>query len=127
MHLYGCQNLEEIIIPESASEIMEFAFFNCCSLRAIKIPQNLTKINHGIFGNCESLTDITIPENVSYICEDAFSGCNNLRSITMPDKFCDDEAFVRNLRMRCRPDIKISSTKEFDNRKNQSTDDFDDR
>ena len=88
----NCPLLEEVIIPDSVTEIESYesvgdtiysAFRNCTSLNSITLPNKLTKIGTGAFSNCTGLTSITIPNSVTYL--GGFSGCTGLTSITIPN------------------------------------------
>ena len=88
----NCPLLEEVIIPDSVTEIESYesvgdtiysAFRNCTSLNSITLPNKLTKIGTGAFSNCTGLTSITIPKSVTYL--GGFSGCTGLTSITIPN------------------------------------------
>lgn len=53
-----CADLTEVIIPESATVIGNFAFRNCTSLESIHIPDSVTEINRSAFAGCTSLSRI---------------------------------------------------------------------
>ena len=59
-------------IPNSVTEIGEYAFSDCKSLTSIKIPNSVTEISSGAFSDCKSLTSIKIPNSVTSIGENAF-------------------------------------------------------
>ena len=71
-------------IPDSVTEIGEYAFSYCSSLTSITIPNSVTSIGGSAFLGCRSLTSITIPDSVTEIGEYAFSYCSSLTSITIP-------------------------------------------
>ena len=48
-----CENLQEVVIPNSVTHIGEEAFHNCRSLTSVTIPDSVTSIGIGAFGNCE--------------------------------------------------------------------------
>ena len=52
---YGCESLNEIIIPESVEEIDEDAFANCHSLTEIASPKSVKKIHGDAFRDCTNL------------------------------------------------------------------------
>ena len=82
---YGCSSLTSITIPDSVTSIGDSAFSNCSSLTSITIPDSVTSIGWYAFCNCSSLTSITIPNSVTSIDRDTFDGCSSLTSITIPD------------------------------------------
>ena len=60
------QNVEEVILPESITEIGSGAFDGCGALKTVNIPSKVTELNN-ILNNCPSLSTITIPATVSQI------------------------------------------------------------
>ena len=92
----GC-SLTSVVIPDSVTEISDFAFYHCDSLTSVTIPNSVTKIGSGVFSFCTSLTSITIPDSVTSIGLQAFDYCSSLTSVTIPDSvtkisghaFCD--------------------------------------
>ena len=58
----GGQKIEgELIIPDSVTEIKEYAFSGCAGLTSVTIPDSVTSIGEGAFSGCSSLESITIP------------------------------------------------------------------
>ncbi len=83
------------IIPDSVTEIDDWAFENCTSLTSVTIPDSVTEIDDWAFENCTSLTSVTIPDSGTYIRIRAFYGCTSLTSVTIPKSVKDigSEAF----------------------------------
>jgi hypothetical protein len=87
----------EYTIRQGTRVIASFAFSGCSGLKSVTIPESVTEIGNYAFG-CSGLTSIAIPEGVTEIGHDAFRGCENLTSITLPkslltqigDEFFDD-------------------------------------
>ena len=77
--------LQEIVIPESVTDIEDYAFGSCSKLTSVTIGDGVTSIGESAFRNCSSLTSITIPESVTSIGQSAFSSCSSLTSITIPN------------------------------------------
>ena len=73
------------IIPNSVTNIGDFAFYDCKALTNINIPNSVTNIGNEAFGKCESLTNINIPNSVTNIGDRAFEGCKSLTSINIPN------------------------------------------
>ena len=65
-------------IPNSVTNIAQFAFRGCSGLTSITIPNSVTNIDSEAFKNCSGLTFIKIPESVTSIGNGAFSGCTSL-------------------------------------------------
>lgn len=53
-----CEELSEIVIPTSVTDIGSFAFDGCKSLKTIMIPENTTNIGRYAFADCTGLTEI---------------------------------------------------------------------
>lgn len=81
----GCSGLTSAVIPENVTDIGIYAFHNCSGLASIIIPQDMTNINEGTFAGCSGLTAVTIPESVTGISSYAFNGCSGLTSINIPE------------------------------------------
>lgn len=79
---FGAVNLKEVYIPDSVTEIREFAFYGC-NMNSIIIPENLEIIEEHVFG-CTAMNRITIPDNIVEIKPRAFNG-SMLVSINIPD------------------------------------------
>ena len=69
---YGCINLKNIVLPNSVKVIGSGVFFNCISLSRIVLPHKLTVIEHHTFYNCKQLNYIYIPKSVRKIGANAF-------------------------------------------------------
>ena len=83
----GCENLEEVILPDSEEwwSVPGGAFDGCTSLKKIHLPAKLTAIGQYAFKNCKSLEEIVLPETTGSIDEGAFEGCEKLEKIQIPD------------------------------------------
>ena len=105
---YGCESLENILLPDKLTEIGKDAFNNCQSLEEIHIPESVTEVGHraffgtawldnypddlvivgdGVLYKCrdDAEGEITIPKTVKKIVDEAFYRCTALESITIPD------------------------------------------
>lgn len=76
--IVGCKNT---IIPNSVTNIGEYAFAYCTGLTSIIIPNSLNSIGDYAFHECTSLTSITIGSGLTSIGEKAFYNCIKLRHI----------------------------------------------
>lgn len=92
-----CNNLKEIILPESITEIGEKAFRNCSSLEDIIIPKGVTHIGYKAFSKCTSLKTISLPDTVVTLGTYVFDGCTSLKLITIPKNVqCISEGLLRD-------------------------------
>ena len=91
----GCISLAEVVIPNSVTNIGKFAFAKCKSLTKIILPDSVTRIGDSAFANCFSLTGIVIPSSVTSIGNGAFRHCSSLTSLVIPDSVTsiEDSAF----------------------------------
>lgn len=81
----GCKYLTEINIPSGVSEIGENAFLGCASLVEIELPAAVEKIGANAFSGCASLSELKLSEGLKKIGAGAFGGCTSLTSIALPD------------------------------------------
>ena len=79
----GCQNIKNILLPNSLKNISGSAFDGCISLEKITIPDSVTSIGQGAFSGCSSLTSIAIPDSVTSIGGFAFTSCISLTSVVI--------------------------------------------
>ncbi len=93
---YGCNNLENITIPESVTTIGETAFRDCINLKSMMIPNSVTEIGSYAFCDCRNLKNVTISNRVTHIEDHTFAGCSSLKSITIPNSVTriDNVAFA---------------------------------
>ena len=86
MHRYtfkGCA-FERIVVGDAVQSLPYEVFGWIEALKEVILPNTLTEIGNYAFSGCTGLTSITIPEGVTSIGEYAFSGCNSLESVTIP-------------------------------------------
>ena len=93
---YGFQNpnITSIVLPNSITEISDYAFCDCSSLASINIPNNITSIGRMAFKNT-ALTSFNWPANINRIPGSCFYG-SQLASINIPEgvKYIDNQAFA---------------------------------
>ena len=92
----GCENLEEVSLPNSIEGCAAYSFNNCLNLKNVHLPNKLKGISSCMFKNCTALTNVEIPENVVMIYANAFENCNNLKTVTIPKALTQvrDNAFT---------------------------------
>ena len=77
-------DITKIEIPESVTNIYDYAFYSCSKLTNFNFPSQLKRIGCSAFENCDGLTSISIPESVVEIDYYAFSSCVNLSTAKLP-------------------------------------------
>lgn len=80
----NCSSLMDLYIPDTVSEIGEYAFAGCTKLARIHLPSNIRKISKGLFMNCCSLEKCYLSDSIEEIEDEAFIGCTALRKPWIP-------------------------------------------
>lgn len=76
---------EEIILPDSITNISTLAFDNATALKTFTIPVNVQTIGSLVFNNCTSLTNVTFKAtNISIISRAMFYNCESLDNVIIP-------------------------------------------
>ena len=81
---FGCTNLAGVTIPGSVTGIGQFAFYGCSNLAVVTIPDSVTSIGEAAFYGCASLINIIIPGSVAGMGVQAFGQCVKLAVVTIP-------------------------------------------
>ena len=82
----GCNQLQEVQIPETVTEISRGSFRGCTQLSTVTLPKKLKTLGGGAFENCTSLADIELPKSASMLGMDAFANCTALSKVTLSPK-----------------------------------------
>ena len=80
-----CTSLTSVTIGNSVTSIGGWAFYSCTSLTGATIPNSVTSIGDGAFADCTNLTTITIPNSVTSVGDALFSRCTSLTNATIPN------------------------------------------
>lgn len=79
---YQC-TLSEATFPASIATIEEYAFYNCDNLKVVTIPGNGVTIGQYAFSDCDSLQKLMFSgSEAAKIGESAFYHCDNLAAVT---------------------------------------------
>ncbi len=83
----NCHNLTDVTFSPDCkiTKLGNDTFSNCNNLKNIILPDSLTEIGSGAFSECNNLTNIAFPKNLKYIGDQVFSYCSNLPYIYLPD------------------------------------------
>lgn len=80
---YDCDSLCGIEIPESITDVKEYAFYNT-DLTELNIPASVENIGNYAFAFNRNLPIVVIPANVKTLGYAVFSGNDGITSITLP-------------------------------------------
>ena len=91
---YRAPYLSKVEIPDSVTNIGEYAFRDCGNLTDVKFGNGLQRIEEGAFSSC-GLTTVELPESLKKIYNAAFSGNANLTTVYIPKyvDYLDDYIF----------------------------------
>lgn len=81
----GCDDLKEVILPNTVEIIGSKAFFGCSRLETLTMSDNIKQISDKAFYCCENLTSITLPDGLESIGKGTFEFCESLEEIIIPD------------------------------------------
>ena len=81
----GLSKITSITMPDSITEIGDWAFNKCDKMASIALSNSLTTIGENAFQRCDALTEITIPASVETIKPLAFTMCEGLKNIKVDE------------------------------------------
>ena len=81
----GCSGLTSVTIPNSVTSIGDRTFYDCSGLTSVTIGNGVKSIGNYAFKYCSDLTSVTIPNSVTSIGKEAFMGCSSLTSVNIPN------------------------------------------
>lgn len=86
VNTFRAQEIKEVYIPATYSELLERSFRDCKSLVNVHFStsSNLNIIKGEAFETCTSLKTITIPEGVTILNQNVFHSCHALESVYLP-------------------------------------------
>ena len=81
---YDCENLKEVLLPESITSIGSNAFRLCYNLEQVNLPASISSIGERAFEDCRKLSSVIIPTSLAKLNSDLFKGCYELKEIVIP-------------------------------------------
>lgn len=84
-----CEDLHEVVIPSSVTEISKEVFKGCTNLQKIVISEGVKSIGKSAFRGCSSLEIVHLPVGVSNIEFNSFADCKKLKAIYVPENKVD--------------------------------------
>ena len=106
---WGNDSLKEIQFSINLNQIPGYAFSNCRNLLAVSIPYSVKNIDAKAFENCISLQKVMIPGSVSYIHSSAFDGCPKL--VISADSGSVAHAFYQNWKLLNKTEVGSENEK----------------
>ena len=82
--MHNCTGLTSIVIPESVTEIGDYAFDFCSGLKTVSILGPVKTMTE-TFRYCSSLEIVTLGVGIKKM-DDVFKGCTSLKTINVPSK-----------------------------------------
>ncbi|MBR6420484.1 MAG: leucine-rich repeat domain-containing protein [Oscillospiraceae bacterium] len=70
--LFAETALTSVVIPDTVTEIGEYAFYRCTGLTSVRIPDSVKTIGSAAFFGCTGLHEVTLPDSVTEIGDTAF-------------------------------------------------------
>lgn len=81
---HECTNLTSVTIPDSVTEIDQYAFFDS-GLTSITIPGSVKEIESHVIASCDNLKSVNILNGVTEISSSAIINNSSLTSVTIPN------------------------------------------
>ena len=76
----------DLVIPESVTDICDYAFYACYGIKSVKFPSTLRSIGESAFYGCSQIENLDFPSTLRTIGSSAFSGCSGISSpLVIPD------------------------------------------
>jgi hypothetical protein len=80
---FYCVNLTGVTIPDSVTNIDNYAFYLCVNLTGVSIPNRVDYVGAFAFENCSRLSNVVIGNSVTNIGAGAFDSCD-FSSVVIP-------------------------------------------
>ncbi|MGN0488527.1 MAG: leucine-rich repeat domain-containing protein [Ruminococcus sp.] len=92
---FKMSDVKKVILPDTITEIEDFAFSFSSELSEVKLNEGITSIGTNAFSGCKSLKSIELPSTLEYIGLFSFDG-SGLENVVIPKnvKTVDEYAFA---------------------------------
>jgi uncharacterized protein YjdB len=80
----NCFNIEQVILPETVTEIEDCAFESTYSLKNFNFNSGLSVLRFSAF-NESNIEEAILPNGLERIESDCFTDCRNLKSVRLPE------------------------------------------
>lgn len=81
---FNGKNVEEVVMPDSITEVQDYAFSGNKNLKSVKLSKNVKVLGINTFFNCKALTSIELPATLKEIGSYAFCA-TGLTSVVIPE------------------------------------------
>lgn len=102
----ACEELREVLLPQSLEEVGEEAFVWCCELERLTFPEGVKRLGWGVCYGCREMREVQLPEGLEVLPPAAFRFCQELRELHLPRGLrciaadtCYDCGSLRELRL----------------------------
>ena len=82
--VFNARDVEEVVIPDSVTEIQDYAFSGNKKLKSATLSKNLKVLGINAFFNCQALQSIELPATLKEIGSYAFCA-TGLTKVTIPE------------------------------------------
>ena len=79
-NMRNCNNLEQIVVPNTLTKFGQYAFYYCPNLTTINIDEGVEEFGEGAFSGTYIGPDLILPSTTKLI-ESEFYSCKNLKSV----------------------------------------------
>lgn len=86
--------IESVTIPETVTQIGQYAFRDALNLKRVNIPEYVTTIGGNAFDGCRKLETVELPKSVKSLGWNVFNNCSALTSLTIPPQVTSIPGYI---------------------------------
>ena len=75
------EQILDLVIPDTITEIQDYAFHGASGIKSVTIGDNVTKIGEYAFYRCADLREIYVGKTVRSIADSSFQDCNGINMV----------------------------------------------